>query len=261
MTQRKSPSKPRKINFNNEKGVLREVAKMLDLDPNDCDIKQGSAPNGQGTAYEISCGRDEYFVMRNHDEFEEAAIEGVKADLRDDPSTFSSDFIQGHIDLKHLAKELHSDVYDSNYDSVNDEAERHPLDFLKNHDLDIPRPSNKELDEYADYKDFDKSGVNELYHMDPEDQWNTIGEEPVVSSKQIEEVVEDITEKQLRHPLEYLRDIYGNDTIKKAIEIGGVDEDKAAKEAVSTDGPEHFMCHYDGNYDTSPSGFIVWQHN
>jgi hypothetical protein len=261
MTQRKAPSKPRKINFNNEKGVLKEVAKMLDLDPNDCDIKQSSAPNGQGTAYEITCGRQEYYVMRNHDEFEEAAIEGVKADLQDDPSNFNQDFIQGHIDLKKLAKELHGDVFDSNYDSAYDEAELHPLVFLKNNDLDIPRPLNKKLDEHADAMDLDKSAVSELYHMDPEDQWTTIGEEPVVSNKQIEEVAESLTEKQLRNPLGYLRDIYGDDAAKKAIEIAGIDEDKAAKEAVSTDGPEHFMCHYDGNYDTSPSGFIVWQHN
>ena len=44
--------------------------------------------------------------------------------------------------------------------------------------------------------------------------------------------------------------------------IGGIDVDKAAEEAVSTDGAAHFLCSYDGNYDlTKPSGFVVWRHN
>jgi hypothetical protein len=41
----------------------------------------------------------------------------------------------------------------------------------------------------------------------------------------------------------------------------GIDIEKAADEAVSTEGAEHFMCNYDGKYDTTKSGFLVWRHN
>ena len=36
---------------------------------------------------------------------------------------------------------------------------------------------------------------------------------------------------------------------------------KTKKEAARAGGAAHFMCSYDGNYDTSPSGFIYWRNN
>jgi hypothetical protein len=196
--------------------------------------------------------------MKNDDDFEAAALAGVKADLEENPENFSPDFVKNHIDLKKLARELHSDVYDSNYDSLNDEAERRPLQFLKDNDLDIPSPTDKQLREHAEAMD---SSYDNLKALDPEDQWSEIGEEPTVSSTKVEEICEEQTKNQLRDPLQYLEDIYGEETTAKAIEIAGIDIEKAAEEAVRIDGAAHFMCHYDGNYDSTPSGFIVWRHN
>ena len=71
-----------------------------------------------------------------------------------------------------------------------------------------------------------------------------------------------MTDEQLKDPIGYLEEIYSKEEAQaKAAEIGGIDLDAAAEEAVRVDGAAHFMCNYDGNYETSPSGFIYWRHN
>jgi hypothetical protein len=273
---RKSPRKPvrkfmlqkpsRKVDFNDEEAVLKEVCKELDLDPSDCQISSGTAPNGYGSAYTITTGHLEYIVMENDDEFEAAARNGVESDLRDDPSNFDSNFIESHINLDRLRDALHSDVSDSNFDALNDEAERHPMDFLKDNNIDIPPPSEKQLRDHAELESNDEKSADEIYDdlltMDPEEQWDAIGEEPEVAHSDITDAADELATAQLKDPMEYLTDMYGrNDAPKKAIEIAGIDVEKAADEVVSTDGAAHFMCGYDGKYDTTKSGFIVWRHN
>lgn len=266
-TTRKIVRKPRKVDFSDEAAVLKEVARELDLDPEDCEIQSGSAPNGYGSAYTISVGRHtEYIVMENEEEFEQAARNGVENDLKEQPELFSRDFIESHIDIERLRDVLHSDTFDSNYDRVNDEAERKPMEFLKENDIDIPSPSEKQLRDHAELESSDEKSADEIYAevaaLDPEEQWDTIGEEPEVPNSVIEEVAESQTQSQLRDPMSYLADIFGREeSVAKAIEFAGIDIEKAADEAVSTDGAAHFMCNYDGNYDTTKSGFLFWRHN
>ena len=258
---------PRKVDFDDEEAVLKEVCKALDIDPSDCQIRMGSAPNGYGRAYTISEGRHtEYIVMENEDEFETAAREGVESDLRDEPGNFNQNFIESHINIDRLRDELHSDVSESNFESLQDEAERHPMKFLADHNIDIPSPSEKQLRDHAELESSDEKSADEIYaellEKDPEDQWDAIGEEPEVSDSDIRAAADDLASSQLQDPMEYLADIYGRqDAAKKAVEIAGIDVEKAADEAVSTDGAAHFMCNYDGEYDTTKSGFIVWRHN
>jgi hypothetical protein len=250
--------KPKLADFEDEDAVLREVAKALGEDPADLKIRRGSAPNGYGDAYEITSGREEYFVMEDQDEFETAARNGVERDLADEPEMFDRNFVEGHINLDKLRDELMSDVTDSSLDSLQDEADRHPIQFMKDHDIDIDPPSDKQVKEWADAMD---KSVEEIRSQDAEDQWSEIGEDPTVDSSAIEAVAEEQAKEQLRDPMDYLRDIYGEDAAKKAIEIAGIDYKAAADEAVRVDGAEHFMCSYDGDYQTTPSGFILWRHN
>lgn len=247
--------------FDDENAVLREVAKALGEKPADLRIRRHGAPNGHGTAYEVTSGQREYYVMENQDEFYAAAVSGVESDLAENPEIFNTDFIRNHINMNKLRDELMSDVTDSNLESVQDDAERDPIKFLNDNSIDIPEPSEKEVQEWADACDKTAEDIAKLRSEDTESQWIDIGEEPKVKDSDIEEVAEDLAREQLRHPLEYLRDIYGDDATKRAIEIAGIDYKAAAEEAVSADGPEHFMCLYDGNYDETPSGFILWRHN
>jgi len=60
----------------------------------------------------------------------------------------------------------------------------------------------------------------------------------------------------------YLEKIYGSeDAVKQAIEIAGIDVNAAAEDAVDTDGPEHFVARYDGNYYTTKNGLVYWREN
>jgi len=260
---------PKIADFEDEDAVLAEVAKVLDEESSSLRIRRGSAPNGYGDAYQITSRSREWYVMENDDEFRAAAVNGVERDLVDEPEMFPTDFLQGHINMEKLRDELMSDVTDSNLESLRDEAEQHPIRFLKDNSIDLPEPSEKQIREWADAFDKTEDDLTKFRAQDAEDQWIEIGEEPTVTDSDIEEVAESLARDQLRYPMEYLRDIYGDDTAKKAIEIAGIDYKAAADEAVSTDGPEHFMCSYDGNYQTTPSGFIqttpsgfiLWRHN
>lgn len=213
-TKTSKTTKVRKTDFDNESAVLKEAASALGINPDDCQIRSGSAPNGYGEAYTISEGRHtEYIVMRNEELFEEAAVEGVERDLQDEPENFSSDFLQQHINIDRLRRDLHSDVYDSNYERLQDEASRRPLRFFADHGIDLPTPTMKQVKEYAEAMSDEKKSTADLIEA------------------------------------------------KEAIKIAGIDTESAAKEAVSTDGAAHFMCNYDGNYQTTKSDFVVWRHN
>ena len=206
-TRTKKSTKPRKVSFDDMEAVAMEMVKVLDLgDPSDVSIRPGSAPNGFGTAYRIAThgDRQEYYVMRNEDEFEAAALQGVRDQLVSEPEMFTQSWLESFIDVGRLGRELHSDVLNMNEESLREE------------------------------------GIDE---------------------DEIEDKAEAATREQLRDPVEYLRDIYSSDTMKEAIKIAGIDVEKAAHAAIRDDGAAHFMCSYDGNYETSPSGFVYWRHN
>jgi hypothetical protein len=237
-SDKRTPRRPRKADFNDEQAVLREIAKALDIDRDELVIKYGAAPNGYGEAYTIMThgGRQEWIVMRDDDEFEAAAIEGVKSDLQESPENFEPNFIQSHIDLDRLRRDLHSDVSASNSDYVTELDPERFWEEAPGHNIDIPDDVQAALDS---------------------------SEEPRPPTGTEEDAFEeDMTEQQLRDPIAYLEEIFSKeDAQKKAVEIGGIDIGPAAEEAVRMDGAAHFMCSYDGNYNTSPSGFIYWKQN
>lgn len=274
-TVKKAPARaPRLADFDDEDAVLREVARQLDIPADELSIKRGSSPNGYGDAYEVavrSAGRahggKEWYVMRDEDEFEDAAVEGTKQSIEDEPESFGQ-FLEEYINLDRLRRDLSSDVQNSNHESLADDAKHRPMEFLKEHDLEIPEPTDKQLRDYAEAAGNDAVETAKIYTKlisanDAEDRWITIGEEPEVDDSLIEEVAERLTNEQLRDPMSYLEDIYGKEqAVAEAMKIAGIDAARAAKDAVRYDGAAHFMCSYDGNYDTTkPSGFVVWRHN
>jgi hypothetical protein len=263
-TKRTAKAAPRKVNFDNEKGVLREVCRELDLDKDDCEIESISE------GYRIECGRQSYMVMEDEDSFEKLAIERVTDDLRSEPELFNQSFIQNHINLEHLRDELLSDVTDMSREDLEREAIRNPLDFMEEHSIDVPEPPIEKVREWAETEEEEDNPektvpalIQRVRELDAKEQWEEIGEEPEVKGRDLDEIAETVAKERLSDPVGYLEDIYGKeDAIKEAIRIGGIDYDSAAQEAVSADGAAHFLCNYDGNYDTtSPSGFVVWREN
>ncbi len=227
------------VDFDDEDAVLAEMAKALDIDADELNIKEerGLSSFGAGTVYEItiSGGRTgkEWHVVRDHDQMEELALEVVKQDLEQEPEIFNKDFIEQHINTDRLRRDLHSDVVDSLMDSLNDMASRHPDDFW---------------DEYE----------REGFAAPEEDEE---GERREPDDSEIEELAEKQAEEQLSDPMRYLEDIYGDEAAAKAIEIAGFDIDAAAQDAVDTDGAEHFLARYDGNSHETDGGLVYWRAN
>ena len=288
-TVKKTPARaPRKADFDDEDAVLREVARQLDIPADELSIKRGSSPNGYGDAYVVSVGHSrkgasearggrgggvgpavpgggtgkEWYVMRDEDEFEDAAVEGTKQSIEDEPESFGQ-FLEEYINLDRLRRDLHSDVQNSNYESLADEAKQHPMEFLKEHNIDIPEPTDKQVQNWAKAEEKTADDIHEFRQQDAENQWLNYGDDPEVDDSIIEQLAESLTNEQLRDPIGYLEDIYGKEqATAQAMKIAGIDTAKAAKDAVRYDGAAHFMCGYDGNYDTTkPSGFVVWRHN
>lgn len=265
-------SKTVSVDWNDEDSVKKAMAKALDVDLSKDDLDdfeedRGLSSFAEGTVYRLSVGRAEYAVARDHDAAEKLAIAVVLQDLKDSPEIFEQSFIQQHIDKDHLRKELHSDVCDSNYERFKDEAKERPMEFLKENNLDIPEPTQAELSKYAEAMGDDETPASEVLRKlkdmgDAEDRWIEMGEEPTVPDKEIEELAEGETEQQLKDPISYLSDIYGDeDAVKKAIEIAGIDEKAAAEEAVRVDGVGHFLSGYDGNIHDGPGGIVYWRTN
>ena len=220
--------------FGDEEAVLREVAEALGEDADDLTIEESHMTSfREGTVYEISTrvGRRSWLVMEDEDGAESLAVAVVKQDLENEPEIFNRDFIEQHIDTDRLRRDLTSDVESMTYD---------------------------DLREY-DAEDFWREA--ERYGMDaPEEDED--GDLPEPEDGDIETLAEKITEDRLADPIAYLEDIYGREeAIAQAIKIAGIDEDAAAQEAVSADGWAHFLSRYDGNYDTTPSGFVYWREN
>jgi hypothetical protein len=225
-----------KVDFDNEEEVLEDVARALGADLDELSIEEdrGLSSFGAGTAYRIEWGREEYVVVEDYDQMRELALEVVKQDLEQEPELFSQSFLEQHIDMDRLRRDLEPDTLNARIDDLTDTAQRHPDDF---------------------WDEYEREGFEA-----PEE--NEDGERPEPEQEQIEELAERQVEEQLRDPMSYLEDIYGReDAVKQAIDIAGIDIDAAAEDAVDTDGAEHFLARYDGNSHETSSGLVYWRDN
>lgn len=228
--------------FDDEDAVLGEVARALKIDPDDLQIgeNRGLTGFGAGTVYEITIvgGRTgkEWSVVEDDDQMRELALEVVKQDLEQEPEIFTQSWLEDFVDKDRLRRDLESDVMNMAMDDLSDQAGRDPESFWQQAEqwgMDAPEED-----------------------LDDEDwEW------PEPSQSDIEELAEKITDDQLKDPMQYLEGIYGDEAAQKAIEIAGIDIDAAAEDAVDTDGAEHFLARYDGNYYETKSGFVYWRDN
>jgi hypothetical protein len=232
-TQRRNAPK-RKIDFNDEDAVLVEMAEALKVDPDDLTIKESHLGDfGAGTIYQIELGDQEWHVARDEDQAHELAIAMVTQMLEEEPENFVSSFIESHIDIEHLRKELHSDVYDMRFDDADELASRRPDEFWEAYE-------------------------SEGFTAPDEDEE---GDRPEPTNAQIDELAERQTDDALKDPMQYMEDIYGDEAVKRAIEIAGIDIKAAADEAVSVDGEGHFLNTYNGHIHDTPNGLVYWRVN
>lgn len=256
------------IDFSEEDEVLADVAKALEVEPDDLTIGDSPLESFRaGVAYQISHGRDEYVVVEDEDTAEAIAVAVVIQDLEEQPEIFNQHFIESHINVDQLRRDLHSDVQSSRYDDLSHEAQMRPEQFIKEYDLEWPEPTEQQIRAYAE-GEFDEpeeieAKIAEIKEMgDAEDRWIELGEEPEVPDSEVERIASEEAEAMLKDPVDYLQDIYGReDGIKQAIQIAGIDIDAAADEVVRTDGWQHFLARYDGNSHETPGGLVYWRDN
>lgn len=267
MPQKKKKKKI-EVDFSDEESVAAAMASELDVDVDDIKIKSSHLESFRtGTLWEISVGRTEYIVAENSDAADDLAKAVVAQDLEHEPGIFNQDFIERHIDKDRLRNDLHSDVWDMRYESLKEEADRRPMEFLKDNNIDIPEPTEKQLREHAEAMSDDENSAQSIYDKlkemgDPEDRWIEMGNDPEVPDSEIETIATAETDEALKDPVGYLEEIYGReDSVKKAIEIAGIDIDEAAEDAVKEDGAEHFLARYDGAINDGPGGIVYWREN
>jgi hypothetical protein len=268
---RKAASSGRKaapVDFSDADSVKVAMAKVLDVPEEDIEISDSHYDSFRtgDSFWKLEVGRQEYYVAENEEAAEKLAIAVVKQDLEESPENFNQNFIESHIDLDRLRRDLMSDVESENYDLLREEATRQPIEFMKEHDIEIPEPTDTQMQKHAevmaDGPEEEKEILAKLKEGDAEDKWIEMGEEPEVDDSDIEQAAASQAEEQLKNPLDYLEEIYGReDAVKKAIEIAGIDEDAAAEEAVRVDGAGHFLSSYDGNVNDGPDGLVYWRHN
>jgi len=267
------------VDFEDAKAVLAEFCRVEKEDPEDWKIEEaeGLGSFGVATVYRVKCGQREYTIVESEDVLRELALAVVKQDLDQEPEIFNQSFLEGHIDKEKLRNALHGDVYDMVYDDLKEAAEKDPLEFWDVHGGDVPVPERAVVEKYVastfnttEAEESTPEGqaeladeVDRICDLDVSDQWAEISDEPEVPSGMIDTAADLETSERLSDPVEYMKGIYGDaEGIKQALNVAGIDIDKAAEEAVDTDGPEHFICRYDGNsHTTSPSSFAYWREN
>jgi hypothetical protein len=233
----KKKTSTRKANWFDKKAVLREFCSSEGCKPGECSIEEdyGLTQMHDGTYYQITCGNREYQIARNHESMRGLALASVTQDLNDSPENFNQGWLENHIDTGRLRRELETDLHDSNVDYAKDIGTERFWKEAGDRGIDIPDDVQDALDAGGDPR------------------------EP--NYDEIEAFAEDMTTDQLKDPMDYLRDIYGDDASRKAIDIAGIDVDAAAEDAVDTDGPEHFLNTYDGKSRETKSSFVYWRTN
>jgi len=213
----------------NDDDLITAVIEFLEAE--DLDLDDYGVKVTDGYAYGIAnveLGKNtSYEVAKSDDDAETAAINQVRDDLNNEPENYNQDWLSGYINKERLARDLHSDVEEGIRQS--------------------PDSYGWNKDEYYETDDF------ETYT----DSEGNVVEDP---DEVPEEWIEQKAEEQLRDPVAYLTDMLGDkDGIKQAMEIGGLDIDEAAKDAVAADGWQHWLSRYDGNSYDLPSGGVYWK--
>lgn len=211
--------------------VLLDMSRALDVAPSELEVTEGRPYD---ESFEVSLGKNqEYAVVPDEDTAEKIALERVTDDLKSESELFNASFIESHIDQKKLKKWVFDARMEDDY--VEELAEHQIEDFWQ---------LARQLDVDKVVPDTDEDG--EL--MEP-------------TAKQIKAVKKAYAESAAKNPMEYFEDMYGREAAKHAVKAVGIDTKAAAEEAVSSDGWQHFLAHYDGNSHETDSGRVYWRTN
>jgi hypothetical protein len=172
---------------------------------------------------ETQGGNEDYFVSPDSDTSTRMAIALVTNDLNEEPGNFNESFISSYINTDRLRDLLRSDVEEMARETLREET---------------PELSDDERESTPNAVDLDEAEIA------------------------FNEKVDQQVEQELKDPIQYLKDIYGDaEGLKQAMTIAGINVEEAAEDAVAADGEGHFLSSYDGDIHDLPSGGQWWRHN
>lgn len=187
----------------------------------------------------ITIGHDEYYVAANDGAADEKAEAMVKDDLSSQPEIFNQEWLSGYIDESKLRDALSN--------GVEEEIRQNPDSYGW-------EPGLKAEEEWEE-------NIDEI-----EDEGNVLERNLLVPPKEVDETepdedwVEEKAKEILRDPMEYLKEIHGDsEYIKEALNMAPINEEKAAEDAVSSDGAGHFLSSEDGTVYDLPNGGVYWK--
>lgn len=183
----------------------------------------------------------EFLVFQSDNEAETFTINRVREDLVNEPEIFNQDWLEHYINIDRLRDTLKGDEENMFREQWQDEH---------------PDPESR------------RDELIELGVLDRDDFYNEDDEELPLTDDLIHKIdaaidthIENSVNDRLEDPIEYLRDIYGDETMKRAMKWGGINYDEAARDAVRTDGTAHFLARYDGHEINLPSGAVAYRTN
>jgi hypothetical protein len=169
----------------------------------------------------VSDEGEEYTLYRTEEHAEREAIAQNVEDITGNDCQFSPDFLVNYVNMDRLKRDLSDSARDVEW---LDRDPKRRIDYL------IKEGLLEEDDFYTPTGRFRK--------VTPR------------TDRLVDNAVEALADKREAEfdPMEFLREIYGEDYMKEAIRIGGINAQEAAEAAVRADGWAHFLSHYDGSY-------------
>jgi hypothetical protein len=172
-----------------------------------------------GNAGSVIVDGVEYNVIENEEEAKRIAIEVAKQDLEHNPEIFTRDFLSDYV-------------------------------YITDTDINMI---------LADEEDFIRGEVESEYEVEDEE----MTEEEIAEEidKIVEERLSEIEDWLRTDPIGYFVDELGTFTLEDLLKqpFIQIDVERAARDAVAMDGWAHFLSLYDGNYETTSGGIVIFR--
>jgi hypothetical protein len=172
-----------------------------------------------GNAGSVIVDGVEYNVIENEEEAERIAVEVAKQDLEHNPEIFTRDFLSDYV-------------------------------YITDTDINMI---------LADEEDFIRGEVESEYEVEDEE----MTEEEIAEEidKIVEERLSEIEDWLRTDPIGYFVDELGTFTLEDLLKqpFIQIDVERAARDAVAMDGWAHFLSLYDGNYETTSGGIVIFR--
>ncbi len=213
----------------------------------------------ESTTGEGSNGESEWVIFKNEDEARSAATAQVKQDLENEPELFTQSWLQNFITISDTDKRI----------IAGEEADAYVDNQMENREDDLIKEADEsdwiEGEKFADQIETIDNEISKAIDEDKDTTALDKKREKIIDAakERIRSDKQEEIERELEDPVEYFvehQGIYSREDLMKQSFIR-IDVDKAAEDAIDTDGIAHFLDRYDSSELELPSGAIAYGTN